>query len=593
MPAPTYAAAATTALPQPTLVLPAPSAAAAAAEVVDAPVFIKTRAPRHRPWRSKGSGRCPHGRQVQLDLSGLITAAVAWEESQRQQQAAKAAAEAAAAVTRAAAVTPGNMRAAAAAATPASASRWSPIEGIPELRSRPPRRRPAAAAATPNDLTFTPMEGVPETARGFRRAPATAAPPSRAPVPRFEFTPIEGVPEKAAMGSASAGFAAARMQRAVDAAAADDDNDGGYDGDYDDGGWNDMAQAAQHVSSVVQGIANASPLTPSVPLQLAQSGATARRTASRVAAAAAAAGGSQGPSPLHLTPAEQEVAAAAKKRRRLPAQTPREGRWAKSRKSLACELVWFRRFQIQQQLHPLRTVCTITRPFRSPIALDPPDTPSTHPAADGMKTGEDGRRQSTRVRHAPLEYWRNERKELCRVHKSEQLTSALSRPTELTHPMHLTHSHAFCFLTPVLLTRARSPHRPQASPPSAASPSARPTRPGPRPPPSWSSARTPSWSSARTRAASRGQRRRPPLRLPPPPPRPARSEAGRWIGDGGRVGACMEAPHARARMVRMRAVCSAFMERADVELACGCLIRTGCCVLMAFDQGFLVTSMRI
>lgn len=132
-----------------------------------------------------------------------------------------------------------------------------------------------------------------------------------------------------------------------------------------------------------------SPDTPSHPLQLATSGGTAGRARSGAAAAAATPGiaGADGPSPMpRLTPEmlegggatgeEHEQVAPARrsnKRSYVAVQTPREGRWAKSRKSLA---------------------------------------------AEGTHVEEDGIRRSKRVKHKPLEYWRNEHKEMCRVHTS-------------------------------------------------------------------------------------------------------------------------------------------------------------------------------
>lgn len=127
-------------------------------------------------------------------------AALAALEALRQAEAEAAAAEAAAAAETAAA------EAAAAAAavesvtkTPApkgsssslSAGQWSPIEGVPEMHTRPrPARRPAA---TPGVPLFSPMEGVPETARGFMRPRTSSRAGLRA---RVVFTPVEGVPEK-------------------------------------------------------------------------------------------------------------------------------------------------------------------------------------------------------------------------------------------------------------------------------------------------------------------------------------------------------------------------------------------------------------
>jgi hypothetical protein len=76
-----------------------------------------------------------------------------------------------------------------------SVEQWSPIEGVPEMHTRPrPMRRPAAATpAAPLSSLFTPMEGVPETARGFMR-PQTSSRPGL--LARVVFTPVEGVPEK-------------------------------------------------------------------------------------------------------------------------------------------------------------------------------------------------------------------------------------------------------------------------------------------------------------------------------------------------------------------------------------------------------------
>ncbi|GBF92490.1 hypothetical protein Rsub_04594 [Raphidocelis subcapitata] len=408
MPAAPAATAATVALAD-----PAHDAGAETEAEAPATVVLEV-APRARPWRAKASGRRPEAaRQLQLDLSGLVGAAVAWEEERRlvarraaEAAAAAAAAEAAAAAAAAAAAlaaaaaeakTPAPAAAAAAAAAAAGlalgaptpgASTWSPIEGVPELRSRPRRRQPApppppAAATPPAAIAFTPVEGVPETARGFRRPQPSAS--ARPPAPRFD---AAGEPSVAAPVPAPGGE--------DDWSDGGGGDDGGYGDDFGDGGgeWGGaggadgaraaaVAAARQHVSSVVQGITLASPETPIHPLQLATSGTTGRRTASRTGGRAAS-----GPSPLHLTPAaageggaaagDGEAAGAAaaagpSRKRKYPAQTPREGRWAKSRKSLA---------------------------------------------SDGTRIAADGRRQSSRVRHKPLEYWRNEAKEMCRVHQS-------------------------------------------------------------------------------------------------------------------------------------------------------------------------------
>jgi hypothetical protein len=153
------------------------------------------------------------------------------------------------------------------------------------MHTRPRTRRSAAAAAaaTPGtSLAFTPMEGVPETARGFRR-PATTASKGKlagARAAAAAFTPIEGVPEKdgafartpfdsrvrqaqlaqqleadlqAAAGEATpqgASHSAAAGAGGVDAAV------GGSQGQGEDGAGvsaSDMADALQNVDSLVAG----------------------------------------------------------------------------------------------------------------------------------------------------------------------------------------------------------------------------------------------------------------------------------------------------------------------------------------------------
>lgn len=153
---------------------------------------------------AKAAAEAEAAERAAAEQAAAEAAALAAAEAARQAEAEAAAAAAAAAAEAAAA------EAAAAAAalesvskTPApkpssssmSISQWSPIEGVPELHTRPRMRRHVAAAAASAGLSsFTPMEGVPETARGFRRPQTSSGPGLRA---RVVFTPVEGVPEKA------------------------------------------------------------------------------------------------------------------------------------------------------------------------------------------------------------------------------------------------------------------------------------------------------------------------------------------------------------------------------------------------------------
>ncbi|KAF6251643.1 Endonuclease/exonuclease/phosphatase [Scenedesmus sp. NREL 46B-D3] len=335
------------------------------------------------------------------------------------------------------------------------------------------------------------MEGVPETARGFRRQATASKGTSAAQRAAAAFTPIEGVPEK------DAAFARtpfdSRMRQAQlaqqleadlqtadeatplaasrDAAAGAGSVDAavvGSQGQDEDGAGvsaSDMAAALHNVDSLVAGITSASPNTPltsQLPVYLLSAGRTP-------AAAAAAAANTTGKPPVapsvfrgeaakpgHMDVAIQHTAASGK----VPtaaddgvragdvdttpsrpvdtaAQSAAAAMPAECPIKLTPESPRARRRTAAGQ-HDAATeaaaepdsgteaaaVCGGARASkRSYAAIATPREGRAAKsrkslAGDGLQLAADGRRVSMRQRQKPMEFWRNERVEYARDHKS-------------------------------------------------------------------------------------------------------------------------------------------------------------------------------